>query len=296
MIALHQRLTRLEAESYALVLSAAGIPHELSGAGDHWQLWVPDRWLSQAESQIEAYQSENPPVSDSTPAQVGKGHRNFSGILAALVLLAAHLAISGSADPEAYLKAFGASAVRIRGGEIYRCATALLLHGDWGHLVGNMAALGLFGSLVCIQTGSGLGWLLIMASGVGGNLVNALLRPVGFISIGASTAVFGAVGLLAAAAALAGHLRRPLGCRRYLAALGGGVALLAMLGASPKSDLGAHLFGFAIGILLGIPTALGVRQPPAGPWQALWGILTLLGITAAWMAGYWRAAPGVGSL
>jgi drug/metabolite transporter (DMT)-like permease len=42
-----------------------------------------------------------------------------------------------------------------------------------------------------------VGWLLILLTGVFGNLVNASLQLPGHIAIGASTAVFGAIGLIA---------------------------------------------------------------------------------------------------
>src|SRR5438034_425376 len=71
-----------------------------------------------------------------------------------------------------------------------------------------------------------------------------------FVSIGASTAVFGALGALAAF---------PQHRRRAWVPLGAGLALLAFLGTSKRADLAGHLCGFVAGLLLG---AVASRLPP----------------------------------
>jgi len=65
--------------------------------------------------------------------------------------------------------------------------------------------------------------------------------------VGASTAVFGALGSLAA---LPRHRRRPW------IPLGAGLALLAFLGTSKRADFAGHLFGFVAGVLLGAGVSL----------------------------------------
>jgi len=161
----------------------------------------------------------------------------------------------------------------IRGGEWWRAATALGLHADLGHLAGNLAAGAALGVLVTQVLGWGLGWLAILLAGVLGNGLNAALQPAAHTAVGASTAVFGALGLLS------GHARRSRavpwrgGLRRW-APVGGGVMLLALLGAGgERTDAGAHLAGFAAG------WAVGLALAPAA--------------AAAAAAG--RAPPGVGA-
>ena len=51
---------------------------------------------------------------------------------------------------------------------------------------------------LCRELGSGLAWSLLLGSGVLGNLANACLQLPDHRSVGASTVVFGAVGILAA--------------------------------------------------------------------------------------------------
>ena len=53
-------------------------------------------------------------------------------------------------------------------GEWWRAVTALTIHADEGHLVGNMVSLSLFGYAVCLAYGGGLAWALILASGIAG--------------------------------------------------------------------------------------------------------------------------------
>jgi membrane associated rhomboid family serine protease len=86
--------------------------------------------------------------------------------------------------------------------------------------------------------------------------------------VGASTAVFGAVGLLCGRAAAA-RLRRAKGGLRAWVPLGAGVALIAMLGTGQRSDVWAHLLGFAAGGFLGLPATLALPRRPGPAAQCL---------------------------
>lgn len=70
----------------------------------------------------------------------------------------------------------------------------------------------------------------------------------------------------------------------------GGLALLGMLGASPHSDLLAHLFGFFAGVLLGLG---GHRLLGGGKWrgplaQAVFGALSAVIVVGAWALAWHR--------
>jgi membrane associated rhomboid family serine protease len=115
-----------------------------------------------------------------------------------------------------------------------------------------MAGIALFGSLVASAFGTGPGWLLILLSGILGNMASALLHGSGYVSIGASTAVFGAIGLLVGKAIVRRH-RQNEDRRKAWLPLGGGLAFLAMLGATgQRVDLTAHFLGLCAGLLLGV--------------------------------------------
>ncbi|MHA1257012.1 MAG: rhomboid family intramembrane serine protease, partial [Promethearchaeota archaeon] len=79
-------------------------------------------------------------------------------------------------------------------GEYWRLFTSMFLHADIMHILSNMIALILFGSVV-ENNYSKLEYLLIyFISGLIGNLFSLLLLPLNTISLGASVAIFGLIG------------------------------------------------------------------------------------------------------
>jgi membrane associated rhomboid family serine protease len=199
-----------------------------------------------------------------------------------------HAQIIGAGFEKQITDQYGASASQIVHGSLYRAVTALMLHADMTHLAGNMAGIFIFGTAVCAISGWGVGWLLILGSGITGNLINAYMHESGHISIGASTAIFGAIGILSGCQLMRSrrfHQRRsaawvPIAC---------GLALLGLLGSSPHSDLAAHFFGFAVGIWLGVCYAWAVRDPLNIYYQIASICLVVFLIAAAWFSG-WQTA------
>jgi membrane associated rhomboid family serine protease len=73
-----------------------------------------------------------------------------------------------------------------------------------------------------------------------------------------------------------------------VAPLVGGLALLGALGASPNADLGAHLFGFLAGALIGVVASLRLRRELVSP---RWWVQTAFGaVAAATILGSWQLA------
>ena len=154
-------------------------------------------------------------------------------------------------------------------GEWYRPFTALFLHGDAGHLLGNVLIGGIFCVFVARTFGPVRGWIAILVSGTLGNLMTSWAHfPEGFKSLGASTATFGALGLLAGSSALVAFRARSV--RRV-----GGVALPFISGAillgwfgagggdaTSQVDVLAHVMGFGSGSLIG--TVLVRNSPSPG--------------------------------
>ena len=105
------------------------------------------------------------------------------------------------------------------------------------------------------RLGAGRGFFFTLVGGVLGNLANAAFHANilgGHRSIGASTAVFAAVGVLAATQFIVDRSR---GARRWTdwaMPIVGSLALLGMLGSSPHADLWAHFFGLLGGALAGL--------------------------------------------
>jgi rhomboid protease GluP len=248
MVPIHQNLTSKQADTYGLILSSAGIYYQTLEDDFGWQIRVHENDVDAARYQIHKYEEENPPARKPKPPLTAQEIQFSNGVIAALLLLAIHIVVGDRLA--ALIPVYGASASRIMDGEIYRTATALLLHSDAVHLIGNMAAIALFGSVVCTILGFGVGWLMILFSGMFGNYLNAYLHQSFHISIGSSTAVFGAVGI-AAAHQFWHKIGRP--GERYKAWLpiAGGFALLAILGTGAgRVDVMAHLFGFVCGLFI----------------------------------------------
>lgn len=285
MTPLFNNLDREEAHIYSLVLKSVGIGNRVVGAEEGYRIDVPEPYLDAALDAVARYREENPPTDAQDPLPRGPANRmNLSGVFVAVLLLSVHLAVMSSSAPEDYYKIFGAQARSIRSGEIYRCVTALVLHADDAHIAGNMVATALFGGAVCAITGNGVGWLMILFCGVAGNLVNAMVVSPGHLSIGASTAVFGAVGILCTLQAVRSVLFGR-GWKKAVAALGAGMALLAFLGSSARSDLGAHLFGFACGLPMGGVYQLWIEDRMGKKGQVLCGVLAAVILIAAWLKG-----------
>jgi len=182
-----------------------------------------------------------------------------------------------------FIRMYGASAQHILDGEYFRTATALMLHADSLHLAGNLLGIALFGTAVCSVTGWGVGWLIILVSGISGNLINAVIYRFGHISIGASTAVFGAIGFLAAYQFLK-RFNLPGGRIKAWLPLGGGLALLGILGTGQYVDVLAHLFGFGSGILLGLTYGLFIKRPASVLWQVVCFMMAAGALLVSWMA------------
>ncbi|WP_319405065.1 rhomboid family intramembrane serine protease [uncultured Desulfosarcina sp.] len=285
MVTVFHSLNQEQANTFSLVLNASGIGNRVTRSSDGFRIDVPEPYVDSARDVIGRYQAENPATEPD--ASVSRRHptfNHFSGIAIALLLFSIHLAVWASSAPEDYLDVFGANARRIVDGEVYRCATALVLHADAAHVAGNMAGMILFGGAVCGVTGSGVGWLMILASGIFGNLMNAFAYETGHLSVGASTAVFGAVGILCAFQAV-NAAKTGKGWKRTALVFGSGVALLVFLGTSARSDLAAHLFGFFSGALMGGAYRLWMGSPLGSKGQVLCGVLAALTLLLSWIRG-----------
>lgn len=249
---------------------------------------------ARAQAEIERFHHENPPVQGGgeSAASPAGANRTMTGIMAALVLLSFHVATTRHGAHEMFILQAGASAEHILNGEYWRTVTALTLHGDVKHLAGNMLAIAVFGTLLCQRIGHGAAWLLIVLAGAGGNLLNAWLHQSHHLSIGASTAVFGAVGLLGGirlpsgmreAAHGGAQARRSL-ARAWLLPLGAALGLLAVLGSDAQTDLGAHLFGCLSGLFLGGLYASRFPRPLDEGTQMLLLLTALALVGGSW----WR--------
>ena len=174
--------------------------------------------------------------------------------------------------------------------EPFRAVTALTLHGDAAHVMGNLLSGALFGRAVERRLGPGVGGFGILAAGTAGNLANAAyygwIRHEEHASIGASTAVLGAIGMLAATQVMLKTDGPPRRWYDIAAPLAGGLALLGTIGSGAESDLGAHGFGFLAGLGIGALTALIIRKRTVGWFGQLAAGAAAIGV----VMGSWALA------
>jgi rhomboid protease GluP len=292
---LFSRLTAEKAHTYSLVLSAVGVAHKVRRQGPVWSIAV---WPAQRAAAVEAialYLKENPRQPDRDPSFLAGGARTFSAFYVTGILVLIHFLISPGIERGHFVSVFGADAARIMGGEIYRCTTALLLHADIAHLLGNVAGLIVFGTVTASLCGWGLGWFLILAAGIAGNWITAWWYGGHHLSIGASTGVFGAVGMCTALSLWHSRARKNPSLRRSWRRwmpLAGGMALLGVLGTAPQTDLMAHLSGFLSGLAFGGTGVQTVgRIPFAAPAWVQW---TAAVVACALVAVCWIKGVGFG--
>lgn len=257
---------------WALVLQSSELWHVVQYTPAGWVLLVRDEDYDTAATSIDRYEAEN---RDWPPRRPRERPRHPPSIVAGVAFAALALfffLVTGPASGGGRLFQRGTSvADLVVGPEPWRAITALTLHADSAHVIGNVISGTVFASAVQRRLGPGGTALAVVASGAIGNLANALWhKSLGHhhASIGASTAVFGAIGLLAATQLMLDRAHdKDSGEKRHLlqlvAPLVGGLALLGALGASPRADLGAHAFGLLSGAVIGLVAGLSLRKHPA---------------------------------
>lgn len=276
------------ADEWALVLAAEGVASRVRPQGDGFALCVPQALAARAAEALARYDAENPPgPAAPEPREPPSPAALQLALLAVAALLLFFRLVTGPRDPAQRWFARGsADAERILSGEPWRAVTALTLHADPAHVLSNALAGAVFFTAVFQELGPGLGLCVVLVAGAAGNLVNAALRGSGHVAVGASTAVFAAVGVLSGLG-IARRRRPGTRGRRGWLPFAAGLGLLAMLGTGERSDLWAHLFGFAAGALAGLGVALALKRRPRAPAQAL-----LAAAAAAAILACWRLALG----
>lgn len=281
-----RRVARVE--SLRLLLEARGVTHELVREGEAIRLLVPDGEYDRAREEIARYDEANrgwppPPL----PPRPERG--SVLATLSVVILLATFHNLTRLGlfplSPDQWREAGILKVHLVRYGELWRPVTALTLHADVVHLLGNLSFGGVVMHLLSREYGGGVAWLATLISGICGNLLNALVQLPTHQSLGSSTALFGAVGIQGAATLVRHRLDRR---RRWVMPLLGAVALLVVMGTEgERTDLGAHLFGFLSGLFMGCILELAVSRmgPPSSALSAFSASIAWLILLAAWWWG-----------
>jgi rhomboid protease GluP len=286
LTAVRRCATRPLAEQYALVLTATGIRSWIAPDGEFLVLYVAHEDAARADGELAAYDRENrepPPGRVWSPPALPR-------VEVALVYWAVLLFFFAAARNEAFsfdwLGEGAAQAGLMLKGEWWRAVTALCLHASGAHLLGNLVFGAVFLMLLAQVAGAGVASLSMVAAGAAGNVVSALVQSPAHTSIGASTAIFASLGLLAALRQARGRDHAHSALRNWTP-VAGGLALLAFLGFSGENtDVLAHVLGFASGIAAGWLLARLDRD-----WTVDQGLQwKCAGAVAAVLASAWIAA------
>lgn len=266
----------------ALVLMAARIPHQMIDDGSSAALLVPAEHSADAVEQLQLYDEENPPVV--TRPQKRVTYQNaVPGVFGYFLVVCVIAGLAGySFFGYDWFAAGRVDGNLIRNGEWWRPITALTLHSGARHLLGNLVFGIFFGIFAGRLLGSGVAWLAIVVAGAMGNATNMLLLESTHRSIGASTAVFAALGLLAGFVWRGQLMAQDRWSYRYGPVVGG-LALLMFTGTGgPDTDIGAHLLGFVCGFGIGMLLTVLGPVPTDARRQTVAGSIALAIVASAW--------------
>ncbi len=285
--------TRRKADEWRFVLRAVHVGSWVVNTPDNqFTLMVPTDQAERALRELAEYEQENRDRAKERPQRDVPLYRNSWWALATVAALAVFFAVTGpNQSRSGWFRVGIADTDAILAGAVHQTVTALTLHSNTQHLLGNALVGGLLFAVLHRRLGPGLGSLVILMSGVGGNLMNAVWHGSDHRSLGASTAVMGALGALAATQFVLNQTQRA-SAKAVIkwAPLVAGGALLGTFGASPTSDLHAHGFGFLAGLFLGLAVAYPLRHRvrPLPLWsQALFGSAAVAVIVGAWAVAFW---------
>jgi membrane associated rhomboid family serine protease len=282
-VARHRKLT--QAREAALALAAKEIPYWIERAGNDWEILVEVDVAKFAQGELDSIAAEESIRPKPVPVIYDRV-RSLPLFLAAWMLGGFFLV--QQAFGERWTEQGAAISTKIVQGEWWRTVTALTLHGDVPHLGANLVIGLLFAIFLQPLLGTGLTWILIILAGVLGNFANAFAYSGGqHASIGASTAVFGALGILVGIEVVS-RWREPHTRNRWslIVPVGAGLALLAFLGVGDQGsrvDVMAHLWGLLCGFPLGaVAAAMHLKQRLSQRVQICLGLLALALPVIAW--------------
>jgi membrane associated rhomboid family serine protease len=208
----------------------------------------------------------------------------WPGLIAYVVILCAIAVIADFAPwAQDWYVSGRVDGVLIRAGEWWRTVTALTLHSGLQHLAGNLVFGIMFGLFAGRLLGSGVAWLTIVLAAATGNALNTLLLESTHRAVGASTAVFAALGLVAGFVWRGKLMAQDRWAYRY-GPIVGGFALLMYTGTGgERTDIGAHLMGFLCGLFAGMLLTAARDQLGNRRLQHICGFAAIALIVGCWL-------------
>jgi rhomboid protease GluP len=278
---------RRECNERLLVLTAVGVEAMVATApGGGFELQVAPGDAAHAARHLLQYDAENRPPPLLPPPPPVYPHAWVGCVVYVAVLVGVAWVLSNGLVRLDAFELGELDAARVQAGEWWRAWTALTLHLDGPHLAANLGAGTWFGYLAARQMGGGTAWFITVTGAALANLLEGLLGPPGHRAVGASTAVFSALGAMSAYS-WRERFALPQRWARRWGPLIAGVILLGWTGTGGEGtdvDVVAHLGGFAVGALLGATAALPrcqrlLQQLP----QSLLGAAAIASVAIAWV-------------
>jgi len=268
-----------EINELELVLIAVGLKTEVRRSFWGYTLLTPKVTAAPAIEQLRLYRAENRRAKVSADPPLSRV--SWLGIAGFLALIWSVFLF----DQGTFGRVLGYGALQagaVFDGHWWLTITALTLHADFTHIFANS----IFGCVVawvtCRYFGTGFGLLLILLSGAFGNTLNAVVQPDTFSAIGASTAIFGGVGVICGYVANRRFVKGRSMSLNY-APIIAAVAFFALFGlGTGNTDVVGHLMGLIAGLGLGF--VVGYIDPR---WLGDIGQKLSLGLTVGLIAVAW---------
>ncbi|MEO6098007.1 MAG: rhomboid family intramembrane serine protease, partial [Fibrobacteria bacterium] len=277
-----------EIMDYSLVLASQGIRHWMEFDGAEWRITTDEREARLGQDILELYRNENRGFADPLPEK-----RDLDLLLSPLLFLAVPVAcyflVELSPWANWWYSRGGADAALILEGQWWRCVTAATLHADEGHFLSNLVSGYFILNLLLHRMGVGTTMILATIGAAGANAITALASGPRHISIGFSSVVFCALGLLAAVETLNLPRRgaKPAGPGiaglRRLTPLISAFFVAVLVGLGENADVKAHFYGFGFGAALGLASHFQPKEWSRPAWQAAMVLAAYGGYTMAWV-------------
>jgi len=243
-----------KANECAQVLDAFKIPYNFIVKRTETIFYTPEEYFETAQREINNYFTEQRPSSQPVFADsLFPVNDSIQGSMLYILLIGLIYIFSVRSSFSDRLFHLGSgNAELIYSGEWWRAITALTLHSGFLHLLRNAAAGAFFGTLASRYIGQGTAWTAIWISGISGNLLSAFIYESNHIAVGASTAVFGALGIFITYLCLR-YKKMKFNKAKMAFTFLVGLGLLGFFGTSGENtDVIAHICGFITGSIIGI--------------------------------------------
>lgn len=153
-------------------------------------------------------------------------------------------------------EAFSGVNLYIMQGEWWRLVTPIFLHASFAHMLFNSFSLVIFGPPLEQMFGKIRFFILYLSTGIIANIATFILKPLTYIHVGSSGAIFGLFGIYIAIILFSKELMSYNNKQVVITILALGFIMTFL---QPNINVTAHMMGFISGFFLGI-VGLGKRR------------------------------------